>query len=66
MEWISVKDRLPDIDLKCLYTDGEEKNIYLGSLVSGMGKDVYWSHYDFLEDTGITHWMPLPYPPKER
>lgn len=60
MEWISVKDRLPEEDEEVLYTD--TKNIYLGFLDSERGR-VYWTHYDYLEDKNISHWMPLPMPP---
>ena len=64
MEWISVEERLPEIDKQVLYVDSE-KDIYLGQLLSGMGKGIFWSSYDFLEDHDITHWMPLPPLPKE-
>lgn len=63
-KWIKCSDRLPEKDKIVLYTDGKNNNIYLGSLNSGMHTEIYWSHYDFLEDTGITHWMPLPEAPK--
>jgi hypothetical protein len=67
MEWISVKDRLPN-------------NVY-DVLVIGKGwDDMEWHRIYFLEDgewytqdaelvsrmsqSKITHWMPLPEPPK--
>ena len=63
MNWISVKDRLPvftpryDDSLYLVY-DAECKLIriaYFG----------YWQgEYCFVGWTGITHWMPLPKPPK--
>jgi hypothetical protein len=64
MEWISVKDRLPEKDFKvlCFYS-----NQYIDVLE-------YW--YDEKEIpvffnpplhsvNDVTHWMPLPEPPKE-
>jgi hypothetical protein len=61
MNWISVKDRLPDDYSDVLVYDYD-----------GMQYDIGW--YDFegykgwvntnMEDS-ITHWMPLPEPPSE-
>ncbi|RGX52927.1 DUF551 domain-containing protein [Anaerotruncus sp. AF02-27] len=54
MEWISVKDRLPK-EIKCngtvLATDGVTVITAPSSSVTAKG--------------AITHWMPLPEPPKE-
>ena len=63
MEWISVDDRLPEKDCDVLYVD-LDGDMYLGHLESGMDKDIFWTHYDYLEDHHITHWMPLPKPPE--
>jgi len=53
MDWISVKDRLPPFyDKSVILFDGEE--IFASSLEE-----------PDLEDWHITHWMPLPEPPKE-
>lgn len=62
MEWISVIDRLPEKDTNVIYYD-KNKYMYIGCLMSDMGKEIYWSHYDFLEDKDVTHWMPLPKAP---
>lgn len=56
-EWISVKDRLPNVGViviipgGCGYRTGE-------SWVSAIGefREINWS---------VTHWMPLPEPPKQ-
>lgn len=71
MEWISVKDRLPatidgSLDHSELYlvTASIEKRIYTylayygscGGFSGLLGGD--WNNY-------VTHWMPLPKPPKE-
>lgn len=61
-QWISVKNRLPERRVQVLVTDGFD--IDTGNLsVNG------WWHLDdsiscdCLDD--VTHWMPLPEPPKE-
>ena len=68
MEWISVKDKLPEADKLVLvngddgvfraYTDGH--NEYPSWQCSPIGS--YAGDSCVL---GITHWMPLPEPPNE-
>ena len=57
-EWISVKDRLPKEDeIVIICTD---KNfIYAGELIG----DTWFLDNDSWTET-VTHWMPLPQPPK--
>lgn len=66
-EWISVDDRLPELlqDVLCYRGNfkGDLMNTYT-YLGQGMWKDDYGINYSTEED-GITHWMPLPTPPKE-
>lgn len=63
--WIPVSERLPELGDIVLLTDGMDVG------------DGYLTHYDFdkseamfsspfadLESKDITHWMPLPTPPK--
>jgi hypothetical protein len=63
MEWISVKDRLP------------EKGVYVWCYSKSLGmvsdcydcdvSDEHWFKGDREEYlTDVTHWMPLPEPPK--
>ena len=57
-EWISVKDRLPEKDeIVIICTD--ENFIYAGELVG----DTWFLDNDSWTAT-VTHWMPLPQPPK--
>ncbi len=69
MNWISVKDRLPDFDLGCVLISCEkEVGSYSGVFIA------MWNGKKF-EDwppncgcTGFgnpTHWMHLPEPPQE-
>ena len=57
-EWISVDDRLPEKDeIVIICTD--ENFIYAGELVG----DTWFLDNDSWTAT-VTHWMPLPLPPK--
>ena len=62
-EWISVKERLPEPWKQVLiYSrhDFCESALYIGA----PGKwRVTWNH-EMLDDDSVTHWMPLPEPPK--
>jgi len=64
MEWISVKDRLPDdvFDFVIAYADGAMSTIGYSK------KNGFYEVYPIkvqLCICDITHWMPLPEPPKE-
>jgi hypothetical protein len=61
MNWISVKDRLPDGECIAI---GEQDLIMIGYLeyVSRKG---WICENDFEVLERITHWMPLPEPPKQ-
>lgn len=70
MKWISVKDRLPKknvevfIACKDAYNGIAIKRAYLSydvfeQHISGNGTTIY------VNVEGVTHWMPLPQPPKE-
>jgi hypothetical protein len=52
-DWISVKDRLPEADGRYLVIEKHYSN-WMG--VSSMRQGTF--------DIPITHWMPLPEPPK--
>lgn len=74
-EWISVKDRLPDFEAEVLFFDNC-KSIHKGWLSR---KSNCWFidtselsvdgdaciTDDSIEIEYVTHWMPLPEPPKE-
>ena len=58
-KWISVKDRLP-----------EEEGLYLVAVVNDHERRYsktawYHGHGNWFLHQKVTHWMPLPEPPKE-
>lgn len=57
-QWISVKDRLPEYGEIVWATDGVESHEAI------MTKDNKWRVPMFFWLSGVTHWMPLPEPPK--
>lgn len=60
MEWISVNDRLPEYERPVLGYDSEIEMVDIVNYISGKFFDL-----DGIQ-TDVTHWMPLPEPPKER
>lgn len=58
MEWINVYDEEPSLYDCVLVTDGEFVDI------GAMQSDGSFCGCDML-DENVTHWMPLPEPPKE-
>ena len=62
MEWISVKDRFPDHGGKYLCVFSNPKiTVGVLSYVKKLGR---WRNI-FCHDFCVTHWQPLPKPPKE-
>lgn len=66
-EWISIKERLPEAESNMVLVCLSDKRIFIGfiyndnewqiSYSDGMKKIYEYSH--------VTHWMPLPTPPKQ-
>jgi hypothetical protein len=70
MEWISVKDRLPETYDLVLMTNIESKHLEDHWVCAGsMNRKKVW--YNQFQDNNsdcsvrVTHWMPLPEPPKQ-
>lgn len=60
MEWISVKDQLPDKEVLCV----NERGYYLIGYVSKDGFGFFAENeHEILPK--VKAWMPLPEPPKE-
>lgn len=71
MQWISVKDRLPEEPLSGIYSDTvlacdvEDGYPFLAVYVPKYNS---WHEHDEAPEgkiSVITHWMPLPNPPQE-
>ena len=72
-QWISVEDRLPELEdnsvlvyftttsIETVHIEDNFKDIPNG--FDKEGNQLYTKWYIF---SGITHWMPLPSPPKEQ
>ena len=64
-EWISVKDRLPERGVEVLVTDGIH---YMVTWCENTNDGVKWvdNYYTYVNVRfkEVTHWMPLPEPPK--
>lgn len=59
MNWISVEDRLPEIDLEVLIVE-KDLIIEVGSY-----QEYYWvENTEYKMRENVTHWMPIPKPPK--
>lgn len=67
-KWISVEERLPEINVSVLAIakfkecGGYRFEISSWSGVTNHGVPHFWEFGDAME---VTHWMPLPEPPKE-
>ena len=72
-EWISIDERLPDDDRQvlCWYLSGSGEYSYTVGSYLHMKHGCLWdTHIDGNECcygcAKVTHWMPLPLPPKEK
>lgn len=64
--WINIKDRLPEEETECLCWFGDYP---LGAFARvcrwNKIKGAFWCYSDNAKWAFVTHWMPLPEPPKE-
>ena len=72
MEWISVKDRLPEYNQEVLFVNGKNQVSVGGRFPPGEGTEewssdhsIYFSDSILQEWATCKFWMPLPKPPKE-
>lgn len=58
LEWIPISERLPEVNQQVLIFD-DCFNVRCGDWLGDKFEDEYGYHA-----TDVTHWMPLPEPPK--
>lgn len=64
-QWISVDDRLPERGIRVL-TYNRDRTMDIDLVISASAKhSEYWLSARATRDT-VTHWQPLPQPPKEQ
>lgn len=63
MDWVKAEDALPKMnDVVVIYVQGV---VSVGSYLGDFRSDPVWAYADSETAYGVTHWMPLPDPPKE-
>lgn len=65
MEWISVKDELPQKGIRVLITDREIVCEANRNNITGLWQGWQLLSNEYLDYENISHWMPLPNPPVE-
>jgi hypothetical protein len=65
MKWIDVNKRLPKTSFEVLTSSTTSKGKYLGMYVLYYADGEWWRSMDGLWVFVVTHWMPLPEPPKK-
>lgn len=63
-EWISVKDRLPEKTSRCIVSRFDYVTCTSFIDILWFEKDSWWDRL-YPGNFAVTHWMPLPEPPKE-
>lgn len=63
MEWVGVEDELPKEDKDVLVYNG--KDLSVSAIINGYGNQGWHERDDGYDYGYVTHWMPLPQPPKE-
>jgi hypothetical protein len=70
MEWISIKDRLPeDEELVVIFNGSDDEYPILTAKLSSPGPNGTWYepiHHEWdIDFKFVSHWMPLPKPPNQ-
>lgn len=66
MDWISVKDRLPDIEMDVLACTNVWSDGYYYFICHRKEDGLWWSESTHCAYPFVKYWMPLPEPPKEK
>lgn len=62
MEWISVKDKMPDENEWIYLGNSNYQLVTWGVFLNGKFVNPDLNYFEILD---VTHWMPLPEPPKK-
>jgi hypothetical protein len=65
MNWISVKERLPKDNIQVLMYDVVNDEVYIGRYLYSQPSFPVFGSFGRGRTFDITHWMPLPEPPKQ-
>ena len=65
VKWISVYDQLPDYNMVVLVTDGEDVGTGYRYALGETGFTGWAVPFADIEEDDVSHWMPLPEPPKD-
>ena len=63
--WIPVTERLPEYDSVVLVTDGEDVGTGYRYTLGEIGFTGWAVPFADIEEDNVSHWIPLPEPPKE-
>lgn len=66
-EWISVEERLPEeLTEVIVFTEATEQGVCIAFMENGKWLDGYSGRgIVMMQQELVTHWMPMPEPPKE-
>ncbi len=73
MDWISVKDRMPEDQGQSILVYGilehhQDHDIHIARFFIGVneeqGNNQFWEYGWSYDISDVTHWMPLPQPPE--
>jgi hypothetical protein len=64
-KWIPVTERLPEYDSVVLVTNGEDVGTGYRYVLGEIGFTGWAVPFADIEEDDVSHWMPLPEPPKE-
>ena len=64
-QWIPVTERLPEYDSVVLVTDGEDVGTGYRYVLGKIGFTGWAVPFADIKEDDVSHWMPIPEPPKE-
>lgn len=62
-QWISISDKLPDLDIGVLFISGGQ--VYFGEYTWYDPGYQWYDYITWMNHADVTFWMPIPEPPGE-